>query len=88
MVSTEYCLIEVPNCPVLSTEMSRSVPKCPVPSTEMSKSVPKCPGTEMSRILLHTSYCLDLVTSDIYVILKHHSLVYIYMYSANGDPYN
>ena len=29
VVSTEYCLIQVPNCPVPSTEMSRSVPKCP-----------------------------------------------------------
>ena len=36
VVSTEYCLIQVPNCPV--------------PSTEMSRSVPKYPGTEMSRI--------------------------------------
>jgi hypothetical protein len=50
VVSTEYCLIQVTNCSVPSTEMSRSVPNCPVPSTEMSKSVPKCPGTEMSRI--------------------------------------
>ena len=48
--STEYR--DVPNCPVPSTEMSRSVQKCPVPITEMSKSVPKCPGTEMSRIPL------------------------------------
>ena len=47
--SKEYCLIQVPNCPVPSTEMSRSVPKCPGPSTEMSKLVPRCPGTEMSR---------------------------------------
>ena len=52
VVSKEYCLIQVPNCPVLSTEMSRSIPKCPRPSTEMSKSVPRCPSPEMSRILV------------------------------------
>jgi hypothetical protein len=44
VVSKEYCLIQVPNCPVPRTEMSMSVPKCPGPSTEMSKSVPRCLG--------------------------------------------
>ena len=52
MVNKEYCLIQVPNWPVPSTEMYRSVPKCPGPSTEMSKSVPRCPGPEMWLVVL------------------------------------
>ena len=48
MVSKEYCLIQVPNCPVPSTEMSRTEYRDVQVSTEMSKSVPRCPGTEMS----------------------------------------
>jgi hypothetical protein len=46
VVNKEYCLIQFPNCPVPSTEMSRSVPKCPGPSTKMSRyryvQVPRC----------------------------------------------
>jgi hypothetical protein len=61
VVSTEYCLIQVPNCPVPSTEMSRSVP-----STEMSKSVPKCPGTEMSRIQKDARPCLCMCMDELY----------------------
>ena len=52
MVNKEYCFIQVPNCPVPSTEMSRSIPKCPGPSIEMSKSVPRCPGPEMWLVVL------------------------------------
>ena len=48
VVSTEYCLIQVPNCPVLSTEMSRSVPKCP--SQYRNVQVLSYPCTEMYRI--------------------------------------
>jgi hypothetical protein len=36
-MSSTDCLIQVSNCPVPSTEMSRSIPKCPGPSTEMSR---------------------------------------------------
>ena len=56
VVSKEYCLIQVPNCPVPRCpgqyrNVQDRVPRCPGPSTEMSKSVPRCPGpsTEMSR---------------------------------------
>jgi uncharacterized membrane protein len=77
VVSTEYCLIQlqVPNCPVPSTEMSRSVPKYPVPSTEMSKSVLKCPGTEMSRI-----HAIVVLACKQFVWL---CFVYLVLYSFN-----
>jgi hypothetical protein len=79
------------NCLVLINPFGATFSNLPnvICDTEMSSTEYRDVqvSTEMSRILLHTWYCLDLVTSDIYVILKHHSLVYIYMYSANGDPY-